>query len=75
VSDNVTDCAEVYVPGSGLKVGVAVVVRLMVYVPLATALLLKPVAIAMASMVVVAFTGIGELYTVELAVGVVPVVG
>jgi hypothetical protein len=48
--------------------------RLMVYVALATGLVLNPAATAMASIVSVAETLIAPLYTAELAVGVVPFV-
>jgi hypothetical protein len=43
-----------------------------VYVPVATALWDRPVATAIALIVVVALTGIGTVYGVEAAVGVVP---
>ena len=46
--------------------------NVMVYVPLATALLLKPGAVAMALIVVVLLTAIAALYTVEEVVGVLP---
>jgi len=48
-SEMVTDCADVYVPAAGEKVGVGTApARLMVYVAEATPLLASPVAIAMA---------------------------
>ena len=46
--------------------------NVMLYVPLATALLLKPTAVAMALIVVVLLTAIAPLYTVEEVVGVLP---
>src|ERR1700675_790974 len=63
-SERVTDCVVLYVPGAGLKPGVAAAVW-MVYVPLATALVLKPAAVAMALIVVVLLTGMAPLYGVE----------
>jgi hypothetical protein len=44
----------------------------MVYVPLATALLLSPEAVAIALMVVVLLTVIAVLYTADEVVGVLP---
>ena len=70
-SERVTDCVALYVPGAGLKPGVAAAVC-MVKVPLATALVLKPEAVAIALIVVVLLTGIAALYTVEEVVGVLP---
>jgi hypothetical protein len=64
--------ATVKVPPAGEKVGVAAAGRLMVKAPLATALVLKPEAMAIALMVVVAATEIGEEYFVEAIVGVEP---
>jgi hypothetical protein len=48
--------------------------KLIVYVALVTALVVKPVAVAIASIVSVAEIVIGPLYTVELVVGAVPLV-
>jgi hypothetical protein len=46
----------------------------MVYAAAATELVESPVAVAMASMVSVAFTVIGPEYTTEAVVGVLPLV-
>ena len=54
-----TVCAEVYVPATGLKVGVAACPRVMVYAAVATPLLLKPLAAAIACRVSVDETVIG----------------
>jgi hypothetical protein len=72
----VTVCAEVYVPATGLKVGVAVGVALalMVYAADATALLVVLGHTEIASMVSVADTVIGPPYRVELGVGAEPLV-
>jgi hypothetical protein len=70
----VTVCAVVYVPVPGEITGVAAGGRLMVYVPLATLLLKNPFAAAIAIIVCVAFTGMADVYGVELVVGVVPFV-
>jgi hypothetical protein len=67
----VTGCAVVYVPATGENVGVAAVI---VYVALPTALCVKPVATAMASIVSVLLTVIGPVYFVDPVVGVVPFV-
>jgi hypothetical protein len=70
----VTVCTEVYVPATGLKVGVAAAARLMVKAAVATALFEYPVATAIAFSVSVAETLIGPLFTAELVVGVAPLV-
>ncbi len=56
--------------------GVAAVgsVMLMVYAAVATALVVKPLAVAIALMVWVALTVIGPEYTAEAVVGVEPLV-
>jgi hypothetical protein len=76
VSESVTDCAELNVPGAGEKVGVAATGILIVYVPVATALLAKPEATAIALIVVVDETAMGveDEYSVDAVVGVDPLV-
>jgi hypothetical protein len=69
----VTVCVVVYVPATGLKVGVAAA-DVMVYVALPTALCVNPVATAIAWTVCVLLTVIGAVYFVEDVVGVVPFV-
>src|ERR1700687_2925301 len=69
----VTVCALVYVPATGLNVGVATTGRLMVYNAEATALSVIPVLKAIALMVVVTPTATGELYSVPtVELGVLP---
>ena len=65
----VTDCAEVYVPPTGLNVGVAAGGAI-VYAPVATALLVKPLSTAMALIVSELETEIAVVYWVEDVVGV-----
>ena len=65
----VTDCAAAYDPGAGENVGAATCDSI-VYVALATALLLKPDATAMASSVSVAATVIAPVYFVDEVEGV-----
>jgi hypothetical protein len=72
VSEIVTVCADVNVPGVGENVGVAAGGRLSVYTPVAVALVAKFVAVAIALIVSVLFTAIGAVYRVELVVGVLP---
>jgi hypothetical protein len=67
----VTICTEVYDPGPGENVGVAVG-RLITYAALPTSLLLNPVTTAIALIVSEADTVTGPLYGVELVVGVEP---
>ena len=71
-SEIVTVCAEVKVPAAGETVGVAAAGALIVYVAVATALFVYPLAAAMALMVSVEDTVIAAVYIVELVVGVVP---
>ena len=59
-------------PATGENTGVAAGGRLIVNVPLATALCVLPEAVAMALIVVVLPTVIAPAYRVELTVGVVP---
>jgi hypothetical protein len=69
----VTLCAELYVPAAGENVGVAAAdAPEMVYVAVPTALVVKPLAVAIALIVSVELTVIGPLYTVEDVVGVLP---
>ena len=76
MSEIVTDCVPVYVPAAGAKVGVAVVPPAcwMVYVAEPTALLVNPLATAMALSVSLLLTAIGPVYVVDPVVGVVPLV-
>ena len=60
-------------PAAGENTGVAAGVS-MVYLAAATALLVKPVATAMASMVSEAATVMAAVYLVDAAVGTVPLV-
>src|SRR5712671_4335652 len=69
VSLMVTVCVVVYVPATGLKVGVAAAC-VMVYAALPTALCAKPVATAIAWIVCVLLTVIGAVYFVDAVVGV-----
>jgi hypothetical protein len=66
-----TDCALVYVPAVGLKVGVGTVI---VYAAEATAELVSPLSSAIALIVSDVDTGMAAVYLVELLDGVVPLV-
>ena len=68
----VTDCALVYVPAAGLKVGVGTCGMFIVYVALATLLLVKPASRPMALSVMVCETLIAPVYGVDEAVGALP---
>ena len=71
----VTFWAELYVPAAGLNTGVAVAVaEPIVYVALETELSKKPLATAIAWIVVVELTGMAAVYSVDDFVGVVPFV-
>jgi hypothetical protein len=70
----ITFRADVYVPPAGLMAGVAAGAAFIVYAILATAELFIPLLIAIALIFLVLVTAIGPLYTVDLAVGVVPFV-
>ena len=72
VSDSVTLCAAVNVPAPGENVGAAAGGRLMVNVPEATALVLNPLATAIALIVVVVPTLMAAVYFDEEVVGVDP---
>jgi hypothetical protein len=56
VVEMVTDCVEVYVPATGLNVGVATGVKLIVYAAVPTAEVVSPDLIPMAFSVVVTET-------------------
>ncbi len=70
----VTDCVERYVPADRESTGVAVIGRVIVYVPEATIDGEKLVAVANALIVVVDVSWMGAEYSVDPVVGVVPLV-
>jgi hypothetical protein len=72
VSARLTVCTEVKLPPAGENIGVAAAGRLMVNAPAPTALVVKPVAVAIALIVSVAPTVIAPVYGVEEVVGVEP---
>jgi hypothetical protein len=73
LSEIVTATEEVNVPPPGLSAGVAADTWI-VYVALATALVVYPGAAAIALTVVVCVTVIGPVYGVDEVVGVLPLV-
>ncbi len=69
----VTDCAEVYVPAVGEKIGAGVCDGIwMTYVAVTTALCVLPEATAIAETVVLAERGMAELNVGDEVVGVEP---
>ena len=71
-SEIVTICAVVYVPGSGVKAGVATWPNVITYVADPGALFKYPDATAIAAIVSEVETVIGPEYNDELVVGVEP---